>query len=85
MRDDLMRQTNMVILVARTLIGKIEPIGETNEDERRLDNLRVAIAVADTLVSDIRTVAEYKGNPAYSLDKAGKMAHDFICTLEDGE
>lgn len=81
MKDDLIKQTNTVLLVARALIGKIEPIGETNEDMRRLDNLQVAIAVVDAYLDDIREVASFKGSAAYSIDRAGKMADDFIRSL----
>ena len=69
--------------VAVKLIGHIRPIGETNADTMRLDNLETAIYLVDRLISDISQVREDKNRPEHSISEAGKVAHNFLNSLED--
>jgi len=64
--------------VVKKLIGKIEPIGETNEDDRRFDNLKIITALVDDLLTDIDAVAMEKDRQEYSINRAGKFAAEFF-------
>ena len=67
--------------VVKKLIGEINPIGETHEDSRRLENLENMIALVDHLLSDIDAVALNKGKPEFSLNKAGTVASEYFDDL----
>lgn len=69
--------------IIRKLIGPINPIGETNQDTERLDNLKVLIELTENLLSDIRYVAEYYDERTeYSIKKANATAKVFIKALK---
>ena len=67
--------------IVKKLIGSINPIGETSEDERRLENLENLITLTDALIYDIDKVAMNKGKAEYSLNKAGSVASEFLDDL----
>jgi hypothetical protein len=61
------------------LVGPIVPIGETNEDDRRFDNLKVLCLLVDALVSDIDDVGyRNKDRGEYSMKRAGEYASNFL-------
>jgi len=65
--------------VVRKLVGPIEPIGETNTDNERFENLKVMTDVVDSLLSDIDRVAmNNKDRVEYSRKRAGQYASDFF-------
>jgi hypothetical protein len=64
--------------VVKKILGPIDPIGETNTDDKRLINLQNTIKVVDELLSDIKYVAEYSNCQAHSMNKAGKLAERFL-------
>ena len=63
------------------LIGPIEPIGETNADNERLENLKEMTNLVDILIYDIGSVIKNKDRPEYSMKRAGKFADDFFDAL----
>lgn len=67
--------------IAKKLIGPVSPIGETNEDERRFENLKVMIELVDQLLGDIDLVAMKKDRAEYSVKKAGVFAATFFDRL----
>ena len=67
--------------IVKKLIGAIDPIGETNTDEKRLDNLENMTVLVDCLIADIDRVAMNKGKPEYSINKAGEVASQFLDDL----
>ena len=68
--------------VVNKLIGRIEPIGETNADNRSLENLKEMTDLVDKLVSDIdRIASNYKNNHQYSMKEASNVANDFLDSL----
>ena len=72
--------------VAKLLVGPTMPVGETNADNQRFENLEVMVELADLLMGDIAAVARYnKNRPEHSMQKAGKRAHSFFITngMED--
>ena len=69
--------------VVRALIGKIKPVGKTETDGIRLDNLEQMIATVDILLDDILEVATLSDKPEYSVSRAGKRAEDYLSMLYD--
>lgn len=69
--------------VVKKLIGPIEPIGETNSDNKRYSNLVDTIDLVDELVSDINRVAACTTCHEYSMNKAGKRAEQFLKDIKE--
>jgi len=68
--------------IVRKLIGEIEPVGETNTDEKRLENLKNMTALISKLLTDVDYVACNNLNSSeYSRIMAGKFASDFFDSL----
>ena len=62
------------------IIGEIEPVGESNEDERRIDHMRTLINTIDELFDEIIRVLPSRYREEASMSKACKIA---IGWLED--
>jgi hypothetical protein len=61
------------------LIGPVMPIGETNADEKRFENLKTMTELVDALLSDIDAVATAnKDRYEASRKKAGQFAAKFF-------
>ena len=72
-------ETFQIFEVTKKLTGKIRPVGETNEDERRLENLKQTIELIELLITDVEGVAnQYKDRVEFSMKRAGKEAADFL-------
>lgn len=69
--------------IVMKLIGNINPIGESNEDAKRLENLKQLTELTDCLVSRINRIRECKGDHRYSMNMAGQHAHNFLSNLRD--
>lgn len=67
-----------LIDVVHKLVGPIEPVGESHTDEQRFENLKVITDLVDTLVWEIDRVSACMGDSRYSMDRAGKFAHEFL-------
>lgn len=67
--------------VVTKLIGPISPIGETNADEQRFENLKVMTELVDKLLGDIDKVIPCKNRVEYSMKKAGEYADKFFSQL----
>ncbi len=65
------------------LSGKIEPLGESHEDDFRFENLENTIELTEKLIQDIIMVARWKDHHAHSIDKAGTRADEFINHLKE--
>lgn len=64
--------------VVKKLIGEIKPIGETNTDNKRLENLKVMTELVDSLLTDIDEIAyNYKNNHQFSMKRASDFASKF--------
>ena len=61
----------------KKLTGEITPVGETNEDGRRLKNLKEIISLTEKLVCDIEEASKYKNRIEYSMQEIGKKAYEF--------
>ena len=71
--------------VFRKLIGDTRPVGETNEDNKRYENLKVMCCVVEQLLCDIDDIAcDYKDRQEYSIKRAGELA-DKWCRMHLAE
>lgn len=77
--EQIQEEVDMIYTVLNRLTGKINPVGETNEDVRRLDNLKVFIGVTDKLLIDIDEV-EHNNYQRYefSMKRAAALAAKFL-------
>lgn len=64
--------------VVTKLIGPIDPIGETNADDDRFDNLKELAILVDKLVYDIDAVIPNKRRAEFSMKRAGEYADNFL-------
>lgn len=60
--------------VITKLVGPIKPIGETQTDNDRFENLKIMIDLVDKLLSDIDEIIHYKDRQEYSMKRAGEYA-----------
>lgn len=57
-KDKRIYESKEIIKLLDTLIGKVEAVGESNEDEKRLDNLKALIDVTDWCLDGIEFAME---------------------------
>ena len=68
--------------IVKKLVGPINPIGETNADNDRFENLKATTELIDRLLFDIDDVAcRYKNNHQASMKKASVFAANFQNSL----
>ena len=65
----------------KKILGDINPVGETREDERRFKNLKETTELVDKLLTDIDALLEYKSRPEYSIKKAVEYVNNFLNTI----
>lgn len=61
--------------IVKKLIGNIEPVGETNEDRKRYDNLEDMFELVYLLLKDIKKVSEYSDRQEASVKRIAKKAY----------
>ncbi len=71
--------------VVKKLIGPIVPVGDSNTDSYRLENLKQLTSVVDRLVIDINGVGCGKDSPFHSVKVAGQHASMFLASIGVGE
>ena len=69
---------DIVLEVIRTLIGNIEPIGETREDDKRFENLKNLTFVIERLLYDVDGIIPNKRRIESSMKRAGEYADKFF-------
>ena len=67
-----------LIEIVEKLVGPTAPVGESNEDARRYENLLELIGLTNDLIVMIDNVADSKGRPEHSIRKAGLLADQFM-------
>ncbi len=68
-----------VIEIVENLVGKIAPVGETNEDEVRFENLKAMCDLANNLISKIDDVVyKNKDSHEFSVKRAVEYAERFL-------
>jgi len=64
--------------IVKKLIGEINPVGETNTDNARFENLKAMTELVDELLSDIYRVTQGNNRHEYSINRAGQFAASFL-------
>ena len=60
------------------LFGKIEPMGETNADEERYNNLSSYDVIVAFLISELTECIKYKDDNRYSVKRIGEKAYAIL-------
>ena len=76
-----MNKTLSVYDVTKNLIGPIIPTGEHNEDQKRLDNIKMLIQLIDGFLSDLGVVTPAVDRIEASMAAIGKEACDYLNDL----
>ena len=69
--------------VVKKLIGEIDPVGETNTDEKRFVNLDETIKLIDQLITDVIFVIPNENRSEFSMKRAGQKAKRCLIHLYD--
>jgi hypothetical protein len=70
--------------IVKKLIGSIQPVGETNTDNERYENLKAMTALIFDLLEEIEKVSELKDRHEFSVKRAGQTANKFLTLLQQG-
>lgn len=65
----------------KKLLGPLEPVGETNCDDGRFENLKQTLKLLVQLLDDIEEVATNSDSHEFSVSRAGKEAKQFLDDL----
>ena len=64
--------------VVKKLVGEIEPIGATEEDDKRFENLKIMTELIDKLLYDIDNINyRFKKSHQFSMKRAAEYASKF--------
>ena len=72
---------NEVLKVLDVLIGEVEPIGDSYEDDKRLENTKVLVGVMYAVVGKVSELTAYSKYDANSMKKVGDYALDNLITM----
>jgi hypothetical protein len=65
--------------IVNKIIGNIDPVGETNTDNKRFANLQAQCELVQILIAQIEHVARYyTDSTAFSVKRAGNYADKFL-------
>jgi hypothetical protein len=67
--------------IVKKLVGPIDPVGESNTDDIRFENLKIMTELVDELLTDIDHVASNRDRAEYSMKRAGEHASKFYDDL----
>lgn len=69
--------------VVKKLIGQIKPVGSTEIDIERFENLMATIDLVGLLLFEIEGVAEMKDRPEHSVKKAAEFATIYLKGIKE--
>ncbi len=65
--------------IVRKLIGPIIPVGETNQDDQRFENLKETCELVNELIIGIDYIARtYKDSYEFSVSRSQEYATNFL-------
>lgn len=68
-----------VMDVVMRLIGPVDPVGQTHEDDRRLANLESLLSLTDSLVTLVKEVRDDNAHShEYSVKRASKYCANWL-------
>jgi len=73
-------KSNEIIKVLDILVGSAEPIGESNYDEKAMENLQTLIDITNWCLDGVANARDYLGRYEYSMNKIG---FDAQCAMQD--
>lgn len=68
--------------IVMTLIGDIEPYGDTRIDEERYKNLNKLVDLVTDLILSMAEVAAYRTRPEESISQIGTLAYDNLLDIK---
>ena len=69
--------------VVLKLTGPVRPVGETNEDARRLANMKKLTELTSALLDCISSVEGYATRPEASMKAVGVYAEEFMKSVKE--
>ena len=70
--------------IVRKIVGPIRPVGETNEDNERFENLKVMCKLIEGLLNDVERVGyDYRNAHEFSKKRASTHAQKFIAEMAE--
>ena len=76
-----MFETKEITKLLNVMIGDVEAVGETNEDNRRLDNLKTLIDVTNWCLDGLEfAMASGYGRPEWSM---AEISYTAQCALDE--
>lgn len=80
-------KSDEIIKLLNILVGGTEPIGETNYDEKAMENLKTLIDITNWCLDGVAYAREYLGRYEYSMYMVGYTAQgamqDWMKWLEE--
>ena len=68
--------------ILKRLFGRIAPVGETNEDNRRYENIENYYEALNFIIKELKYVSKYKDRNEYSMQKIGKECLNILQQLK---
>ena len=82
MPDENKRYAMSLHEVVKKLVGPISPVGETNEDNRRFENLKVTADLVDSLLSEMDDIVyRTSSNQEHSIKRAVGFIEKFFDSI----
>ena len=72
-----------MILVVQKLTGRCYPYGDTSIDEYRKENLKLKIAVAESLLEEIIDAGRLYDRAEYSIQDISNTANQWLVDIRD--
>ena len=71
--------------IVMKLVGPVMPVGETREDERRLENMKALTELVDRLLFEVDAVSHNADRVEASMKAVGVHARDFMTAVKDAQ
>jgi hypothetical protein len=83
-RPALLNPKSMTLYeIVKKLNGPILPVGNTTQDNNRLENLKQLFPLVEQLLREIRDAAWYKNKQEHSMREIGKQADEFLNSVKE--
>ena len=70
--------------IVQKLIGSVHPVGESNTDKKRLENLKVMCKLVEKLLDEIQSVSiQNSKSHEFSVKESGMLAKTFISFISN--
>lgn len=67
-----------IIKIIDALNGSVKPVGETNEDNKRFDNLKTLEEIIDCLLDDVQMLIPNRNRCEYSMNRVSDEAVGYL-------